>query len=50
MTAEAREYRETLAIEKAIQDNPQAREEWLNHQLEIEHNTEVFDEDSLEGD
>ncbi|MBR0167749.1 MAG: GIY-YIG nuclease family protein, partial [Synergistaceae bacterium] len=31
MTAEAREYRETLTIEKAIQDNPQAREDWPNH-------------------
>ena len=46
MTAEAREYRETLTIEKAIQDNPQAREDWLNHQLELEITTELLDEDS----
>ena len=51
-TAEASEYRETLAIEKAIQDNPQAREDWLNHQLELEKEIAVFDddlEDSQEG-
>lgn len=45
ITAEATEYRETIAIEKAIQDNPQAREDWLNHQLELETNTEIIDED-----
>ena len=50
ITAETSEYRETLAIEKAIQNNPQAREDWLNHQLEIEYNTEVFNEDSQKGD
>ena len=44
-TAEASEYRETLAIEKAIQDNPQAREDWLNHQLELEKDIAVFDDD-----
>lgn len=42
ITAEANEYRESLAIEKAIQDNPQAREDWLNHQLALE-NTVVND-------
>ncbi len=46
ISAEASEYRETLAIEKAIQDNPQAREDWLNHQLELETTTELLDEDS----
>lgn len=50
ITAEASEYRETLAIEKAIQDNPQAREDWLNHQLEIETNAENLDPNSQEGD
>lgn len=49
ITAEASEYRETLAIEKAIQDNPQAREDWLNHQLEIETNAENLDQNSQEG-
>ena len=48
ISAEASEYRETLAIEKAIQDNPQAREDWLNHQLEFEINIGVLDEDSQE--
>ena len=50
LTAEATEYHETIAIEKSIQDNPQVREDWLNHQLEIETNTEILDEDSQEGD
>jgi hypothetical protein len=34
MAAEAAEYRESLAIEKAIRDDPAAREAWLNRQLE----------------
>jgi hypothetical protein len=29
MTAEAREYRESLAIEEALKDNPEARKTWL---------------------
>jgi hypothetical protein len=33
-TAVAREYRETLAIEKAIADDPQKREAWLGRQLQ----------------
>jgi hypothetical protein len=36
MTAEARQYRETLATEKAIQDNPAVREAWVKRQLELE--------------
>ncbi len=36
MTAEAREYHETLAIEKAIKDNPAIRQTWVNRQLELE--------------
>lgn len=44
ITAEATEYRETIAIEKAIQDNPQAREDWLNHQLEIDTQASFTDE------
>lgn len=43
-TAEATEYRETLAIEKAIQDSPQARNDWLNHQLEIQAAIDSFDD------
>jgi hypothetical protein len=36
MTAEAAEYRESLAIEKAIAENPAMRESWLRRQLEFE--------------
>lgn len=43
--AEATEYSESLAIEKIIHDNPQAKEDWLNHQLEIDFNTDSFNED-----
>jgi hypothetical protein len=34
MAADAAEYRESLAIERAIRDDPKAREAWLNRQLE----------------
>ena len=37
LVADAREYRETLATEKAIQDNPKAREDWINRQFALEH-------------
>ena len=36
MLAEAREFRETLATEKAIHDDPKAREDWINRQFELE--------------
>jgi hypothetical protein len=36
MRAEAREYRETLAIEKKISSDPLAKEQWLQRQLELE--------------
>ena len=48
ITAEASEYRESLVIEKAIQENPQAREDWLNHQLELENNPKTFHEEADE--
>ena len=35
MTAESREYRESLAIEKAIQESPAKREAWIRRQLEM---------------
>lgn len=44
MAAAAREYRETLAIESAIKDNPALRESWINHQLELDSVTEIPDE------
>ena len=43
--AEASEYRESLAIDRAIQDNPQAREDWLSHQFELEENQDTFDDE-----
>ena len=51
IVAEASEYRESIAIDKAIQDNEQAREDWLNHQLNI--STRIYspsddDDDSLD--
>lgn len=45
MTAEASEYHESLAIEKNIQDNPEAREIWLNHQFNVEANSTEQDEE-----
>lgn len=36
MTAEATQYRETLAIERAIQSDPAAREAWINRQLTLD--------------
>src|SRR5262245_28868430 len=36
MTAEAQEYRESMAIEKAIKDDPDKREAWINRQLCME--------------
>jgi hypothetical protein len=36
MTAEAKEYRESLAIERAIEDDPATREAWIERQLELE--------------
>lgn len=36
MTAEAVQYRETLAIERAIQSDPAAREAWINRQLTLD--------------
>jgi len=36
MTAEAQEYHETLAIEKAIKDNSALRDAWVKRQLSLE--------------
>lgn len=33
MAAEAREYRESQAIDEAIRDNPSAQQDWLNRQV-----------------
>ncbi|MEQ9095371.1 MAG: DUF4041 domain-containing protein [Phycisphaerales bacterium] len=36
MASEAQQYRETLAIERAIENDPEAREQWLNRQLTLD--------------
>lgn len=36
MVAEAREYRETVAIERAITSDPAARQQWLDRQLTLD--------------
>jgi hypothetical protein len=36
MKAEAQQYRETLAIERAIADDPEAFDAWMNRQLELD--------------
>ena len=36
MLAEATDYRETLAIEKKIAEDPLARERWMQRQLELD--------------
>jgi hypothetical protein len=53
MTAEAREYRETLAVNENLKNDPVAREEWLNRRTSSETRTplqlsESFDDESLE--
>lgn len=41
MTAEAREYRESLRIEEQIHDNPTIAQEWTRHQMEFEPQEEA---------
>lgn len=41
ITAEAREYKESQAIEKAIAENPEMRKAWLNRQWEFENHAQV---------
>lgn len=36
MTSEAKDYRESLAIEKAIKEDPSQREAWIKRQLNLE--------------
>ncbi len=36
MAAEAREYRESLAIERMIENDPDARSQWVNRQLTLD--------------
>lgn len=54
MTAEAQEYRESLSIEKALENNPDAQKAWLNRQFKLEDSrdrapfSEFDDEDESE--
>jgi hypothetical protein len=41
MAAAAREYREALAIDKAIQEDPAKRDAWVKRQLQLELVQEV---------
>ena len=43
VAAEAREYRETLAIEKALTQNPEKDIEWLRQQVDVADETEEAD-------
>lgn len=45
MTAEARQYRETLAIERVIRDDPSAAEAWARRQLVLENAEDPFASD-----
>jgi hypothetical protein len=45
MTADAREYRESQALEKAIAENPAAAREWTRHQEEVIEQADVLDEE-----
>jgi hypothetical protein len=49
MTADAREYRESQAIDKLIRENPVARENWLNRRLLLEKQAAVlsYSEDEI---
>jgi diphthamide synthase (EF-2-diphthine--ammonia ligase) len=44
MTAEARQYRETLAIEKIIRDDPKQRQAWIKRQLALD----LIDDETME--
>lgn len=44
VTAEAAEYKESLAIEARLRDNPAAAEDWLRHQLDYDPAKELVAE------
>lgn len=48
LTAEAREYRETLAIEKTLQENPEKGREWLASQERYEATSDPSDDEQAE--
>jgi hypothetical protein len=48
MTAEASEYRKTLAIEEAIKKNPAVRDAWVKRQFKLEHLDQKLEETMVE--
>ena len=48
LTAEAREYRETLAIEKALKEDPEKGREWLASQERYEATSDPRDDEQAE--
>jgi len=51
MTAEAKEYRENLSVERSINENPVLREAWTKRQLELEPvDSEIPEADILTSD
>jgi hypothetical protein len=48
LTAEAREYRETLAIEKTLQENPEKGREWLASQERYAATADPREDDQAE--
>jgi hypothetical protein len=49
ITAAAAQYRESLAIDKAIRENPASYEAWVNKQLVLEAAVSVQDEEIAEA-
>ncbi|MDB4909140.1 MAG: hypothetical protein JWO05_3924 [Gemmatimonadetes bacterium] len=49
MLARARDYRESIAIERAIADDPKARTAWLNRQLLLERTIEFARDEEEEA-
>ena len=47
MTAAAAEYRQSLAIDKAIKENPASYQTWINKQLVLENQAEAMDQADL---
>ena len=50
MAAEAREYRETLVLEKQIEESELARQAWVSQQLVYEASMAAEDPDDEGGD
>jgi hypothetical protein len=50
LAAEAREYRETLALEKSLEKNPALKEDWIQRELAKEHvHTEVIPDGEVDA-